>query len=634
MQLVSIVMPSLNQVRYIEAAIDSVLSQDYPNLELVVADGGSSDGTQALLAAWQARDPRLRWFSERDGGPAQAVNKALAKACGTLVGWLNSDDLYAPGAVSRAVLALEAEPDKLMVYGQAEHIDAEGKPLGRYPTRTPEAPLERFAEGCFICQPTVFFRRSMFVLLGKFDEQLKTAFDFEYWLRAFRAFPDRIGFVDAVQAYSRLHADCITLRSRRTVALEGMQLLARYLGHAPKEWLLTYFEELLAQPPAQHGFIDLRLHAEEAFAAAEPYMSASDRSVLRQQLQADTRLDQRFEMAIASKPAAYTEPVSKSENAISPTKIIDQFTLTEHLGFADAYFTGRESHLYLYQKPFYHPRDCAPAVSNLGLLLAGARLEPGMHVLDFAAGSCWLSRILVQLGCVVTSCDASAKALDIGKALFEKYPPILPGFTPPAFSVFDGVHLEFPDGTFDRVIINDSFHHVSNPQAVLAELYRVLKADGVVAMSEPGRFHSRTADSQYEMSTFNVIENDVVLEDLWAQAQQAGFREIRISPVLRQPYLNIDEYLACIRGQVPPSVSRSVVQETINHSIFFLHKTEGDACGESSSVPVIMQREEFDEAFYLQSYPDVQEAISIGRFVDAWEHYERHGRTERRRGKP
>jgi glycosyltransferase involved in cell wall biosynthesis len=104
--LVSVVMPSLNQAEFIVSAVQSVLSQSYGHLELIVADGGSTDGTLALLQQQQGLDSRLRWMSEPDTGPADALNKALRRARGTIVGWLNSDDLYAEGAIDRAVQAL------------------------------------------------------------------------------------------------------------------------------------------------------------------------------------------------------------------------------------------------------------------------------------------------------------------------------------------------------------------------------------------------------------------------------------------------------------------------------------------------------------------------------------------------
>jgi len=105
-----------------------------------------------------------------------------------------------------------------------------------------------FADGCFICQPTVCFRRTMTVLLGDLDVTLAAAFDFEYWLRAFGAFPDRIGYIGSVQAQSRLHEGCITRRNRRDVAVESTRVLARHLGWEPAHWVLTYLEEMQQDP--------------------------------------------------------------------------------------------------------------------------------------------------------------------------------------------------------------------------------------------------------------------------------------------------------------------------------------------------------------------------------------------------
>jgi hypothetical protein len=281
--LVSIVMPSLNQAGFVVVAVQSVLSQSYEHLELIVADGGSTDGTLALLHQQQGLDSRLRWMSAPDTGPADALNKALPSARGTIVGWLNSDDLYAEGAIDRAVQALVARRDWLMVYGQGQHIDGAGLVLGRYPTVAPPVPITQFANGCHICQPTVFFRRSMFVLLGPLDQGLKAAFDFDYWLRAFAAFPGRIGFVDALQAQSRLHPDCITLRMRRTATLEAMQVVARHLGHAPGVWLLAYVRELLAMPPSERKVGDLAAHVAEMLALATAWMRPADLLLLQRE---------------------------------------------------------------------------------------------------------------------------------------------------------------------------------------------------------------------------------------------------------------------------------------------------------------------------------------------------------------
>ena len=274
--LVSVVMPSFNQAQFIDASIASVLNQSYPRLELIVADGGSTDGTQATLARWQAADARVRWVSEPDQGPADAVNKALALARGTYVGWLNSDDLYTAGALTRALEKLTDATGYMMVYGRAEHVDADGRFLHAYPDLPPEAGLARFADGCFICQPTVFFRRSMWLLLGKLDRSLETAFDFDYWLRAFRAFPGRIGFVDAVQAQSRLHEACITRKMRRSVALEGARLLHQHLGRAPQHWILTHMDEARTS-----GTPELAAYLQALVEDARPYFAAADIQALR-----------------------------------------------------------------------------------------------------------------------------------------------------------------------------------------------------------------------------------------------------------------------------------------------------------------------------------------------------------------
>lgn len=287
--LISIVMPSLNQAAFIEQAIDSVLNQSYSKIELIIADGLSTDGTLSILQKKQKQDSRLKWFSDKDSGPANAINKALSQTKGSLIGWLNSDDLYTQDAIIRAVKALQ-EKNKVMVYGQGEHIDINGKVLERYPTLALDVPLKQFSKGCFICQPTVFFKRTVFLLLGKLDETLKTAFDFDYWFRAFIHFPGRIDFIDKVQAQSRLHEDCITHKMRRTVALEGMQVVARYLGSAPGHWLLTYRDELLNQPSDKWDFENLRSQLELSVDEGAVYMTEDALIQLKGDITKDTRL--------------------------------------------------------------------------------------------------------------------------------------------------------------------------------------------------------------------------------------------------------------------------------------------------------------------------------------------------------
>lgn len=242
--LVSIAMPSFNQAQYIDAAIESVFSQSYANLELVVSDGGSTDETPEILARLSSKEPRLRWISEPDDGPADAILKSFSKARGEIIGWLNSDDLYAADAISKMVTGFQDQPDWLMCYGRGEHVDETGQPIAPYPTQAPDVGLKGFEGGSFICQPTVFLKTPALTLLGDLDRSLKTAFDYDYWIRAFQAFPERIGFIEQVIAKSRLHSDCITQTMRSTVALEGLALSQRHLGRAQPHWAATYLEEL------------------------------------------------------------------------------------------------------------------------------------------------------------------------------------------------------------------------------------------------------------------------------------------------------------------------------------------------------------------------------------------------------
>jgi glycosyltransferase involved in cell wall biosynthesis len=256
---ISIVMPLLNQRAFLEESVRSVFEQPLERIELVVMDGGSSDGSLPLLAELAGRyDGRLRWFSAPDSGPAQALNRAVSLARHELLGWLPADDLYTSGAVRRAVEALAEQPQWQLVYGEGEHVDVAGRSLGRYPTLPPDTPLAAFADGCFVCQPTLFMRRAVWLEAGGVDESLRASFDFELWLRLFRRYAGRIGFIDQVQAQSRLHAGGITLRERQRVALEGLQVLHRHLGRAPAHWLLTLFEERLHQHPFEAELSDLR----------------------------------------------------------------------------------------------------------------------------------------------------------------------------------------------------------------------------------------------------------------------------------------------------------------------------------------------------------------------------------------
>ena len=178
--LVTVITPSFNQARFIRATIESVLSQDYPNIEYIIVDGGSTDGTSGVVAPYSNR---LTFISEKDRGQADAINKGLRMASGSIVAYLNSDDLFLPGAVSAAVAALAANPELGAVYGEGYRIDADGNVIARFEV-TEEFNLWKLVNvSDYILQQTVFWRRSVFDTIGFFDLDLHYGLDWEILMR-------------------------------------------------------------------------------------------------------------------------------------------------------------------------------------------------------------------------------------------------------------------------------------------------------------------------------------------------------------------------------------------------------------------------------------------------------------------
>ncbi len=199
----SIVTPSYNQGRFIERTLLSVAAQEGPGIEVehVVFDAGSTDETVTVL---NRHEERVRWISEKDNGQADAVNKGICNTDGEIIGWLNSDDVYYPGALERVAQFFGNRPDVDVVYGMADHIDLEGHPFEPYPTE--EWNFERLKETCFICQPALFLRRCVFEKHGPLDESLHYCMDYEYWLRLGKAGVS-FGYLQETLAGSRLYAE-------------------------------------------------------------------------------------------------------------------------------------------------------------------------------------------------------------------------------------------------------------------------------------------------------------------------------------------------------------------------------------------------------------------------------------------
>lgn len=229
---VSIVVPSFNHAHFIRETLDSILSQSHTDIEVLVFDGGSQDGTVEILNSY---GDRIKFVSRRDHGQSDAINQGLRAATGEILAYLNSDDIYYPGAIARAVRHFTENPKSLCVYGQALHLHADGLPMERYCCEPWS--YERLLDICFICQPATFWRREVVERFGVFDENLHWAMDYEYWLRVGRHIPfDYIK--DSYLAGSRLHQDTKTLSQRVKVHEEILQIVMRYSPRIPERWLI------------------------------------------------------------------------------------------------------------------------------------------------------------------------------------------------------------------------------------------------------------------------------------------------------------------------------------------------------------------------------------------------------------
>lgn len=269
-KIISIVTPSYNQGEFIERTLNSIVTQFGTfYIDLVVMDGGSKDNSVSIIQKYanliqagelSGRYGELsfrtvknhgnqntnclgisyRWVSEKDNGQTHAINKGWKLAVGSVIAWLNSDDIYLPNALSKAYKSL-SEREEIGLFGIGLHIDKEDKLIEVYPIEP--FSLERLIDYCIICQPTVFLKKEVLSSVGFLNESLGFCMDYEYWLRI--AKNNSFYFLPEVLACTRIHENTKTSQNLK-VHSEIIQMQKRVVGKTSKHWLFHYANYRLA----------------------------------------------------------------------------------------------------------------------------------------------------------------------------------------------------------------------------------------------------------------------------------------------------------------------------------------------------------------------------------------------------
>lgn len=240
---VSIVTPSYNQAKYLEATIHSVLEQDYPEIEYFIIDGDSADSSVEIIRRYASQ--LAGWASEPDRGQTDAINKGFARASGEIFAWLNSDDTYNPGAVREAVQFLTEHPEVGMVYGDANFINEEGQVIGRFPAA--QTSLSQLRRGyVHIPQQSAFFRAELWRQVAPLDPTFYFAMDYDLWVRLARLAP--LVYVRHTWANFRLHSTAKTIAADDRCWPEMLRVHYRDGGHFFSLLVAKYYLRKIIAP--------------------------------------------------------------------------------------------------------------------------------------------------------------------------------------------------------------------------------------------------------------------------------------------------------------------------------------------------------------------------------------------------
>lgn len=251
---ITIVTPSLNQGSFIEATIISVLSQNYPKLEYIVADGGSTDNTLIVLEQYSGK---LHWYSKKDKGQTDAINVAMRMATGDVVAYLNADDILLPGSLLMVAEIFAQRKNIQWLTGQCRIINENGKNIRSLITLYKNLLLySRSYRGLlvtnYISQPATFWRKSLLDICGLLDEDLHYVMDYEYWLRLYSKYPPL--FLPEYLAFFRVQRNSKTTRKGHSSIYidEEKNIIQRYTSsylpmflHNTHRYIMTMIYSIL-----------------------------------------------------------------------------------------------------------------------------------------------------------------------------------------------------------------------------------------------------------------------------------------------------------------------------------------------------------------------------------------------------
>jgi glycosyltransferase involved in cell wall biosynthesis len=236
----SIVTPSFNQARFLEQTIRSVLEQDYPNIEYLIIDGGSTDGSVEIIR--QYADRLAYWVSEHDRGQAHAINKGFDRASGDILCWINSDDYFFPGIFRQVAEVFAASGPATLVYGECLMFDAD---RGWSKLRRPVSPFDLFLfrTMMFFDQPSCFWTRDLWLKVGPLDETLHYTFDWDWFIRA--AERGSFKYIPLLASAYRIHQDQKTGSGGGVRRQEIRQIVDRYADNRSREIYRAVDEKII-----------------------------------------------------------------------------------------------------------------------------------------------------------------------------------------------------------------------------------------------------------------------------------------------------------------------------------------------------------------------------------------------------